>query len=269
VSSSTAPGSTVPSSTDVSSTAPTSTSTPGTSTSAPAGVTTTTTASGGGTTAAPTTTVRTSTTRPATTTTTVPATTTTTTIAPLRPEAVVLRSDGLGPLAFGVGDAELVNRLAEALGAPSSDEVIEYPVPFEGQFATDEFGDEVFAHPVGRETCFVNGLCAYAGGPTAESLAFVGWSFVGDAPPALVTPSGVTVESRWADFPTMTVDEGGCFSLGTGSIDGILLAIQSEGALFGDFDEDGNYIPGRPDPADALVVSLEAGTPPRFPFLDC
>ena len=269
-SSSTAPGSTVPSSTDVSSTAPTSTSTPGGSTSAPSGVTTTTTAAGGATTLAPTTTVRaTTTTRPAPTTTTVPATTTTTTIGPLRPEALVLRSDGIGPLAFGVADAELVNRLAEALGAPASDELIDYPVPFEGQFATDEFGDEVFAHPVGRETCYGNGLCAYAGGPSSGALTFVGWSFVGDAPPALVTPSGVTVDSRWADFPTMTVDEGGCYSLGTGSIDGIPLAIESEGALFGEFDEDGNYTPGRPDPADAVVVSLEAGTPPRFPFLDC
>jgi hypothetical protein len=187
----------------------------------------------------------------------------------LRPETLVLRTDGLGPLRFGVADAELVNRVAEALGAPLSDELIEYPVPFEGQFATDEFGDEVFAHPVGRESCFANGLCTYAGGAAGNALTFVGWTFTGDAAPLLVTPSGVTVGSRWADFPTMIVDTGGCFTLGTGSVDGIVLAIQSEGALFGDFDDDGNYIPGRPDPADAVVFSLEAGTPPRFPLIDC
>ncbi len=282
-STSTSPGGSLPDSTDVTSSGPTGSATPGSGPGAAAeGATTTTASTGRSTTAAPSTTVRTpttvrtstsstttATTRPTPATTTLPGPTTTTTIAPLRPESLVLGSAGIGPVAFGASDTVLVNSVGQALGAPISDELIAYPVPFDGQFATDEFGDELFAHPLGRETCYPNGLCTYAGGPASGPLAFVGWTFSGDAPPALVTASGVTVESRWADFPTMTVDTGGCYSLGTGSVDGILLTILSEGAPFGEFDDDGNYFPGRPDPADAVVVNLEAGTPPRFSFADC
>jgi hypothetical protein len=193
----------------------------------------------------------------------------TTTLAPPASDAVVLRPDGLGRLAFGGPAAAVVDGLAAQLGAPIVDETEQYPVRTDEGFAIDEFGDVVFAHPVGRAVCFENGLCAQFGGTDAGSLAFVGWTYAGVDEPALTTPSGATTESRWSDFPAMTVDDGGCFSEGTGRIDGVELVLVSEGAPFGDIDEDGNMAAGDPTPAEVLVVNMQAGTLPFFPFVDC
>lgn len=200
---------------------------------------------------------------------TVPPSTAPSTTAVLTVASLVLMSDGIGPFRFGVPGADLVAQLSGPLGPPSSDTTIDYPVPIDGRFARDEFGDEVFAHPVGRGTCFGNGLCVYSGGPTAADVAFVGWNFAGAVPPALTSPTGVTTGSRWSSFPTMTVGEGGCYQEGSGTIDGIELSIVSEGTPFGSFDAAGNYIAARPDPADAVVVNMQAGTQPGFPFIDC
>lgn len=257
------PSSTTPATTEPSSTSARPTSTPVTTasrattappaTTAPGGATTTVAAAG------------------ATTTTASPggAATTTTTPAPaqLTAEALVLRSDGLGPFAFGVPADGLVVRLAPVLGEPVIDETLEYPLPAEGGFAVDEFGDEVFAHRWSRSTCFENGLCVQFGGDAEANVTFVGWIYGGIG--ELATASGVTTESRWADFPAMTVYEGGCFSDGTGTIEGIDLSLASDGELFADFDDDGNMIPGSPDPADVFVVELRSGTLPVYPFLDC
>jgi hypothetical protein len=127
----------------------------------------------------------------------------------------------------------------------------------------------VFAHQYGRATCFGNGLCVFAGGASPTAMRFVGWGYAGELTPVLHTPSGVTVGSRWADFPTMSVQTGGCFSEGYGSVDGVDLAIHSEGVPFGDIDDAGNYVAGRPDPADAFVTDLTAGDLPAFPAIDC
>lgn len=201
--------------------------------------------------------------------TTAPPTAAPTTPPPLTVASLVLMSDGIGPFRFGAPGADLVAQLGSVLGAPASDTTTDYPVVIDGGYARDAFGEEVFAHPVGRATCFGNGLCVYAGGPTATDVAFVGWNFAGAVPPALTSPTGVTTGSRWSAFPTMTVDEGGCYSEGTGSIDGISLSIVSEGVPFGAFDAAGNYVAGRPDPAAAVVVNMQAGIQPGFPFIDC
>lgn len=200
---------------------------------------------------------------------TVPPTAAPTTPPPLTVASLVLMSDGIGPFRFGASGSDLVAQLGTVLGAPASDATIDYPVAVDGGYARDASGEEVFAHPVGRATCFGNGLCVYAGGPTATDVAFVGWNFAGAVPPALTSPTGVTTGSRWSAFPTMTVDEGGCYSEGTGSVDGISLSIVSEGAPFGAVDAAGNYVAGRPDPADAVVVNMQAGIQPGFPFIDC
>lgn len=191
------------------------------------------------------------------------------TTAALTVASLVLMSDGIGPFRFGASGADLVTQLSGPLGAPASDTTIDYPVALDGVYARDEFGDEVFVHPVGRGTCFGNGLCVYSGGPTAAEAVFVGWNFAGAVPPALTTPTGVTTGSRWSEFPTMTVGEGGCFQEGSGSIDGVVLSIVSEGVPFGSVDAAGNYVAARPDPADAVVVNMLAGDQPGFPFIDC
>jgi hypothetical protein len=191
------------------------------------------------------------------------------TAPPLTVASLILMSDGIGPFRFGTPGADLVAQLTGMLGAPSSDATTDYPVPVDGGYARDSFGEEVFAHPVGRATCFGNGLCVYSGGPTGADVAFVGWNFAGAVPPALATPTGVTTGSRWSAYPTMTVNEGGCYQEGSGSVDGIALSIVSEGTPFGGFDAAGNYVVGRPDPADAVVVNMQAGTQPGFPFPDC
>jgi hypothetical protein len=181
----------------------------------------------------------------------------------------VLQSDGVGPFRFGAPGAEVVTQIAVPLGDPSSAETVDYPVAIDGRYARDASGEEVFAYPVGRTTCFANGLCLYSGGATASALAFVGWSFANRVPPTLATASGATSGSRWSAFPTMTVNEGGCFQDGTGSIDGVALKIRSEGAPFSSVDPAGNVVLGRPDPAAAVVVGLEAGQFPGFPAIDC
>lgn len=221
---------------------------------------------------APTTTGDTTTTA-ATTTVAAAATTTTaagpTTTGPLTADGLVLRADGVGPITFGASYADVAARIGAVLGAPTLDETVEYPVPSDGRFAVDEFGDVVFDFPTGRTTCYANGFCISAGGPDAGALAFVGWSYSGLAAPDLKTPSGVTVDARWSDHPAIDVAEGGCFSEGTGLVDGIRVILVSEGEFFGEFDDDGNFVVGRPDPAEVIVVSLDTGTLPLFPFIDC
>lgn len=192
-----------------------------------------------------------------------------TTSVALTSASLVLRSDGIGPIGFGTADVSTIARLTGVLDDPVSDDTDHYPVPIDSRYATDASGEEVFAYPYRRTTCYANGLCVFAGGATSSAMAFVGWDYVGDLEPALHTTSGVTVGSTWAEFPTMTVPIGGCYSEGAGSIDGIDLGIHSEGTPFGGVDDDGNFVVGRPDPADAIVTVLSIGDLPGFPALDC
>jgi hypothetical protein len=86
----------------------------------------------------------------------------------------------------------------------------------------------------------------------------------------LQTADGITVGSRQSDhIGVMTVNEGGCFSSGSGEAGGVTLIVTSEGEPFESVDEAGNFVVGNPDPSDIVVQSMESGERPFFLFADC
>lgn len=206
------------------------------------------------------------------TTTTTVASTTPTTTAPPAPTAadLVLRSDGIGPLAFGSAVSDAVAVLDGALGPPTSDELGAYPTADGPAWANGD--DMEFTQPYGRTVCYGNGLCAEFGADDPTALAFVGWAQdepTGAAAP-LQTADAITIESLWADHvDTMEVDEGGCYTSGTGRATGVELVVVSSGEPFGTFTEAGGDVSATPDPADVRVLLLHAGAQPSYLFADC
>ena len=182
--------------------------------------------------------------------------------------ALVLRADGLGPLPFGTSVVTAIDLLTDRLGAPVSDLIREYPTSDGGRYL-DEFGDFAFEYPYGRQTCFSNELCIESGGPTPAEIAFVGWSQSESGSSPLATESAVTVGLRLDSIGAVSVDPGGCFSFGTGSIDGIALQLQSFGEPFIEVGDDGAVVAGRPSASDIEVVGLSAGSSPKFLHGDC
>jgi hypothetical protein len=183
--------------------------------------------------------------------------------------SLVLRSDGVGALRFGTNIVPVIDAFAAILGEPLSDQAFSYPVAG-GPGFTDQFGDFGFVQPFGRQTCFVNEFCVEAGGPSPADLTFVGWSQYEAASDTLVTGDGVAVGDLWSDHPDLIeVDEGGCFSFGTGSIGRITLDLQSSGTMFTTPDGSGGFTPGSPDPSEVTVVGLSAGDLRVSLFDDC
>lgn len=191
----------------------------------------------------------------------------TTTTAPAL--TLFLRADGLGGVPFGETDVATLAALAERLGAPDTDERRAYPTPDTGIGHVSADGEYGFALPFGREVCWLEGFCAAFGGENAATLTFVGWNYGGDSTGAMSTDAGITVGSRWADFPSMEINPGGCYSVGNGTVDGITLWVQSTGTPFAEFDESGNYVEHLPTPEEVTVMSLEAGDIPLFMYGDC
>ena len=164
-------------------------------------------------------------------------------------------------MAFGESGAAVANRLATIVGAASSDQTTQFPNVVD---AVHETADRSagFALAVGRTVCWAE-LCIYLGGSNPSSLTFVGWQYraLGAAPPTLrlATAAGITIGSRWSDFPEdLAVQPGGCPTSGAGSTsDGILAAVH--GGVFSRIDENGNYQEMLPDPAAVSVSGLSAG----------
>ena len=183
---------------------------------------------------------------------------TTTTVA--GPASLVLRASGIGPFDLGQPVDPVYNGVIARLGEPTSDVSRAYPTVNSGgsgfSSADDSYG---FAHQFGREICWANGLCISFGSSNADSLTLVGWSYAGAAPPTLVTAAGVTVGSRWSDFPVISVEPGGCYSQGGGTVDGVGLDLSSSGTPFGSYDDAGNYIAAVPAPADVTVQQMFVG----------
>lgn len=209
------------------------------------------------------------------TTSTVGATTTSTTSAPATsttvatPAELVLRDSGVGPFSLGDGAQPVIDGIALQLGAATRDESSDYPVADgHGTYTTSD-GEIGFVAPMGRTVCWSINLCAEFGGGSVASMSFTGWSYSNDPSAALSSASGGTVGARWSDLPALEVDEGGCYSVGSGSIDGIRVALESAGEPFSSFDDSGNYVVNSPDPADVTVTLLEAGMSPTFLFGDC
>jgi hypothetical protein len=192
---------------------------------------------------------------------------------------LVLRSDGLGSIRFGVSSDVAVAAISAVLGTPSSDAKAEYPLPAgDGTFKSQTPGEDGappeddlgFVKPFGREVCWVNGLCIESGGDAAGTYSFVGWYYAAADDDHLATADGLDTGSRWSDFTSvMTVDPGGCYSIGHGSSAGISLTLQSDGTPFSDFAANGDPIEATPDPADVTVVQMQAGDQVIFLIGDC
>ena len=184
-------------------------------------------------------------------------------------DSLVLRADGVGPLRFGTNIVPVLDTLAAILGEPVSDAAYSYPEAG-GPGFTDQFGDFGFVQPFGRQSCFANEFCVEAGGPSPADLVFVGWSQYEAAVETLATADGITVGARWSDHPDLIeLDEGGCYSFGTGSIGRIDLALESSGALFSAPDGSGGFTSTTPDPSAVTVVGLSAGDLRVSLFADC
>ncbi|NND75998.1 MAG: hypothetical protein HKN44_13430 [Ilumatobacter sp.] len=189
--------------------------------------------------------------------------------APTKGE-LVLRSGGVGPFTFGsVGPTEFIAAVTPALGPPTADGELAYPDDAGGYF--ENVGAEAgFAFPFGRTTCFSNAFCAHFGGSSADALSLVGYDQDENAG-ALATPSGVTSGSIWADFaPVIEIGEGGCFTAGYGTADGVGITVLSLGDWFQFYDDEtGEYVNQVPAQTDVKVISLRSGEQPFFLYDDC
>ncbi|MEO6652094.1 MAG: hypothetical protein ABIP17_05490 [Ilumatobacteraceae bacterium] len=192
-----------------------------------------------------------------------------TTVEPQNPQDLVLDFDGVLPFSFGGPDTEIVPGLVAVLGEPVSDESAEYPNDDEGTFL-DVTGEEAYVAPFGRTVCFANGLCTEFGAGSDTALQFTGWRFEGDTAAGLASAGGITVGSLWVDhMDAITVEEGGCFTVGNGMAEGIDLTLESSGDPFMTVAADGSFAFGSPDPAAVSVIGMRAGDLPVLLFADC
>lgn len=194
--------------------------------------------------------------------------TSTTAAAPIE---FTLHGEGIGPFNFGGPAGDIINALTEEFGVPISVETVEYPTSdgFGGYETVD--GDFGFEVPVGRTMCWTFHLCLQFGGEEIEptTQTFMGWTYGEQSATTFVSTSGVTIGSRWSDFPAMSVDPGGCYTVGSGTIDGIDLTLQSSDVAFGEFDDLGNYVENVPPADQVTVVFMQAGANPISLFGDC
>ncbi len=199
-------------------------------------------------------------------TTTSAASTTTTVVAATE---LVLRDLGIGPFALGDEAGPVVDGLSAELGDPIRDEARDYPLADGlGEYTTAD-GEIGFVAPMGRSVCWSINLCAEFGGGSVASMSFVGWTYTNDSTAALSSASGGTIGSRWSGLAALQVDEGGCYSTGSGIIDGIRVSLESTGEPFSSFDGAGNYVANVPDTADVTIIAMESGKTPTFLFGDC
>lgn len=178
-----------------------------------------------------------------------------------------LSAAGVGQHPFGEAASILIADLTARFGEPLSDETRNFT--FNGDEWIDEFAEWGFDREVGRIVCWTNLLCVTLGGPTADALTFVGWSYEGDETRSLKNAAGITLNSRWSEFPTqMTVNPGGCYTVGTGSTtDGITLMLLGED--FSVLDDSGAFVPLTPPPDKVTVLAMSAGTQMVDLFSDC
>lgn len=189
------------------------------------------------------------------------------------PEVLVLRKGGLGSLELGAGEASVFKALAGQLGQPNADEITKYPHRVEGGRYQNDDRDYQYVAPIGRTVCWDEesgaSLCVYFAGTKEGALTFTGWSYAGSEEGELGSESGATIGTMWSEIPAIKVDDGGCYSIGSGHIDGIRLTLESSGKGFSFFDDDGDYKTQVPDRRDVRIVRMDAGEAPIFVLGDC
>ena len=186
-------------------------------------------------------------------------------------DPLLLRSDGFGRFPFGAPLTAVLVGSPSELGAPTSDTTNEYSNPGgDGQYlSADE--STGFGFAIGRQYCWTE-LCLNFGGPDEANLQLVGWQYasIGTVPlVGLKNMDGVSIGSRWSDFPSaISADPGGCYTVGGGvTADGIFLVL--EGGTFGKFNDDGSYEALIPDPSEVTVIQMNAGEQVVYLFEDC
>ena len=186
-------------------------------------------------------------------------------------DPLLLRPDGFGRFPFGTPLAEVLVGSPPELGAPLSDTSSDYSNPgADGEYlSADE--STGFSFPVGRQYCWTE-LCLNFGGTDSTNLRLVGWRYAsnGTAPLfGLKNVDGVSIGSRWSDFPaSISADPGGCYTVGGGvTTDGIFLVLQ--GGIFGKFNDDGSYEALVPEPSEVTVIQMNAGEQVVYLFEDC
>ena len=199
-----------------------------------------------------------------------PATIAATTIAPtttvpvpttLPADQVFLRSDGIGSFTFGASYEGFEEGIALE---EDSNDGMRFPIDLgDGFFSIDGTPSGLaFAYPRGREVCWndgldgVNGyLCAYFGGPDADTLQFVGWEYrsatgIGE----LFTSHGVTVNALARDVPAIPELEQDACGSATVRVDEVVVDLVSD---------TGEVVVGGVAAADARVIAMRAGEVPR------
>ena len=199
-------------------------------------------------------------------TTTLGPTTTTTVVTP---SELTLGEAGVGGFALGSAAGPVVAGLSAELGTPTRYDEVAYPLADGFGEYTSAVGDTGFVAPMGRTVCWSVNLCAEFGGASDASMSFTGWTYSNDPTSALSSASGGTIGARWSDLSALEVDAGGCYSVGSGTIDGIRVALESSGDPFSSFDDAGNYVANVPSPGDVSISSMETGKVPVFLYGDC
>ena len=187
-------------------------------------------------------------------------TATTAAAPPDEPSDLTLVFDGLLPFRFGDRDVDVVPELTELLGAPTRDELREYPTADQGLFL-DATGEESFVARFGRTVCYAGGLCVQFGAGAPETLIFTGWR-VDDASSELTTDDGLTIGSTLDEFSDLiTFDPAlACGQEVDGSAAGIDVTLLSD---------DGGFAEPPPDPASVTVIAMRAGRLPTPVGTDC
>ena len=175
---------------------------------------------------------------------------------------LVLRPNGVGGTPFDRDDTSAVAYFESGLGPSTSDVSEQFPTAnsFPGYETAD--GSVGFAHPYSREVCFVNEFCAVFGGPTPAALQFVGYvqSDEGLPPSPLLTHRGATVGDRGDTSPgVVTVDDGGCYSFGSGTVDGIDVVLRSDGEPFLEVTPGGTFVSNTPPLRDVTILAIFSG----------
>ncbi|MEQ1873531.1 MAG: hypothetical protein ABL953_07375 [Ilumatobacteraceae bacterium] len=185
-----------------------------------------------------------------------------------------LRGDGLGNFDFGVPPSELIAAITELLGRPFHDEVTLYTEedPADPGWYRVPLGLDSFRYPVGRTTCWVGTFCVYFAGAEPQTK-FVGWEYWGPTG-AFRTVDGLTLGSRWSDFPSMDARPL-CYIKGFGSYNDISLELEAwelrSGTHFAwiTTTADGGFETHSPDPAKTSVYLMYAGQRPVVLWDDC
>jgi len=183
---------------------------------------------------------------------------------------LVLRPNGVGGAPFGRDADSTIAYFESGLGANTFDATEHYPIP-DSSLGYRSADFEGFAFPYSREVCFTNDFCATFGGSTPTTLQFVGYvqSDMGTSAP-LTLRSGATVGDRGDTSPgVVTVANGGCYSIGDGTVDGIDAILRSDGVPFLEITPDLQPVLNTPPLADVEIIWIYAGDRVIFLEGDC